>query len=162
MCCVLLLHVADQSGPTRPSPDFARRAERSRAETFWPGPKSPDPGVRAGDQFGSFLRGSLKKVFTSFSESRNHPCRDFHGLSAPFCHFRFHIFAFTFLHGKERNHTSGRLKKKKHRAGPGPFGPGPPGPGRVDPSEPGQARLGRTAQNRLWAHSGGKPVQVIL
>ena len=129
MCCVLLLHVADQSGPTRPSPDFARRAERSRAETFWPGPKSPDPGVRAGDQFGSFLRGSLKKVFTSFSESRNHPCKDFHGLSAPFCHFRFHIFAFTFLHGKERNHTSGRLKKTTTSPRPcGPSGPGRAGP----------------------------------
>ena len=49
------------------------------------GPSGP------GTHFGSFLRGSLKMFLRSFSESRNHPCKDFHGLSAPFRHFRLNI-----------------------------------------------------------------------
>ena len=67
-----------QSGPgrARPGRDFSARPGK--------------PPVRARPQFW-WLRASLKKVFRSSSESRNHSNKEFHGLSVPFRHFRFNI-----------------------------------------------------------------------
>ena len=67
-----------QSGPgrARPGRDFSARPGK--------------PPVRARPQFW-WLRASLKKVFRSSSESRNHSNKEFHGLSVPFRHFRFNL-----------------------------------------------------------------------
>ena len=61
----------------RPGPARKARISAGRAQ---PGP-----------QFWQLLRGNLKNVFHSSSESRNHSCKEFHALSAPFHHCRFNL-----------------------------------------------------------------------
>ena len=75
-----LVLVADNAEPM----SMAQDGDRSTAPL--PPAQSGPSGREA--HFGSFNVGG-RKFLRSFSETRNHPRKDFHGLPAPFGHFRF-------------------------------------------------------------------------